>query len=113
MKTVACFVRSVAVCSLVFCAISLHAQPGKGGSGGNRAEQIEELLAKSAYYNAAPLLKESVQERPSDGALREKLIEVYIKARDYRNAALQAKVLYESKTPQAATIGLRYAQLLK
>lgn len=88
-----------------FCAIlvllSLQlatAQPGKArGNANANPEKGEALYAKGAFAQAAVAFASVVETNPNDVVTRSKLAEIYLKLNDYKRAAQQFKVFYESE----------------
>lgn len=90
----------------IFIALSqivAQAQPGKvaGSStdapvGGAKMSTIDTYIAVGAYQQAAVLLKDYVEKHEKNVAAKYKLGETYLKARDYRNAALHFKGVYDN-----------------
>ncbi len=78
--------------------VNSFAQPGKARiSTANKLEKGEALYAQGAYIQAVTAFSAAVEHNPNDAVTRWKLAETYLKINDYKRAAQQFKIFYESE----------------
>lgn len=97
---------------------SLVAQPGKGRANPSQFIEIgETLLAQKSYYNAAEYFEKALKFGGPNIGIQYRLAEVYVKARNYKEAVRSYKKVMDFNDPGTAlnypTLSFDYAMMLK